>query len=56
MRNRQPEAPKAAITMSPGAAGTAKCNDQVYECQAGQAYLCRDRKGNYRVDCVVERK
>ncbi len=56
MRNRQPEAPKAAITMSPGAAGSAKCNDQVYECQAGQAYLCRDRKGNYRVDCVVERK
>jgi hypothetical protein len=56
MRNKQPEAPKAAITMSPGAAGTARCNDQVYECQAGQAYLCRDRKGNYRVDCVVERK
>jgi hypothetical protein len=56
MRNKQPEAPKAAITMSPGAPGSAKCNDKVYECQAGQAYLCRDRKGNYRVDCVVERK
>ena len=57
MRNKQPEAPKAAITMSPGAAGTAHCADKVYECQAGQAYLCRDaRKGSYRVDCVVERK
>jgi hypothetical protein len=56
MRNRQPEAPKSAITMIPGAAGTAKCADKVYECQAGQAYLCRDHKGTYRVDCVVERK
>jgi len=57
MRNRQPEAPTASITMSPGAAGTAKCADKVYECQAGQAYLCRDaRKGAYRVDCIVERK
>jgi len=56
MRNQQPEAPKAAITMSPGAAGTAHCADKVYECQAGQAYLCRSSKGTYRVDCVVERK
>ena len=57
MRNKQPDAPTAAITMSPGAAGTARCADKVYECQAGQAYLCRDaRKGAYRVDCVVERK
>lgn len=57
MRNAQPEAPTAAITMSPGAAGTARCADKVYECQAGQAYLCRSpTKGSYRVDCVVERK
>jgi hypothetical protein len=56
MRNKQPDAPSATITMIPGAAGTARCADKVYECQAGTAYLCRDRKGNYRVDCVVERK
>ncbi len=56
MRNRQPDATAATITMIPGGAGTAKCADKVHECQAGQAYLCRDRKGNYRVDCVVERR
>jgi hypothetical protein len=58
MRNAQPEAAKAAVagTMIPGAAGTAKCADKVYECQAGQAYLCRSTRGAYRVDCVVERK
>jgi hypothetical protein len=57
MRNKLPDAPSAAITMIPGAAGTARCADKVYECQAGQAYACRDsRKGVYRVDCVVERK
>jgi hypothetical protein len=57
MRNAQPEAPKAAITMSPGAAGTAHCADKVYECQAGKAYLCRSMdKGTYKVDCVMERK
>jgi hypothetical protein len=56
MRNKQPDAPTAAITMSPGAAGTARCADKVYECQAGQAYLCRSTKGTYRVDCIVERK
>ena len=57
MRNKQPEAPKSAITMIPGAAGTAKCGEKIYECQAGQAYLCRRGDGTrYRVDCVVERK
>ena len=57
MRNRQPDGPTAAITMSPGAAGTAKCGNKVYECQAGQAYQCRRTDGvTYRVDCVVERK
>ena len=57
MRNKQPEAPKAAITMIPGAAGAAKCGEKVYECQAGQAYMCRRSDGTrYRVDCVVERK
>ena len=57
MRNKPPEAPKAAITMIPGAAGTAKCGEKVYECQAGQAYMCRRSDGTrYRVDCVVERK
>jgi Domain of unknown function (DUF4124) len=58
-RNMQPEAAKAAVagTMIPGAAGTAKCADKVYECQAGQTYLCREAyKAPYKVNCVVERK
>ena len=57
-RNMQPEAAKAAVagTMIPGAAGTAKCADKVYECQAGQTYLCREGYKSYKVNCVVERK
>jgi chromosome segregation ATPase len=55
-RNQQPEAPKAATTLIPGAAGKANCNGKVYECQAGKAYYCREAIGGFRVDCVVERK
>jgi hypothetical protein len=58
-RNMQPEPVKAAVagTMIPGAAGTAKCADKVYECQAGQSYICRRADGiTYKVNCVVERK
>jgi hypothetical protein len=58
-RNMQPEPAKAAVagTMIPGAAGTAKCVDKVYECQAGQTYLCRRSDGYaYKVNCIVERK
>jgi Domain of unknown function (DUF4124) len=58
-RNMQPEPAKAAVagTMIPGAAGTAKCVDKVYECQAGQTYICRRGDGYaYKVNCVVERK
>jgi len=57
-RNMQPEPPKAAVagTMIPGAAGTANCGDKVYECQAGQTYLCRRGGYAYKVNCVVERK
>jgi hypothetical protein len=58
LRNMQPEAAKAAVagTMIPGAAGTAKCADKVYECQAGQTYVCREGYRAYKVNCVVERK
>ncbi|HEX7403920.1 MAG TPA: DUF4124 domain-containing protein [Usitatibacter sp.] len=58
-RNMQPEPAKAAVagTMIPGAAGTANCAGKVYECQAGQTYVCRDGyRGAYKVNCVVERK
>jgi Domain of unknown function (DUF4124) len=58
-RNMQPEPAKAAVagTMIPGAAGMAKCVDKVYECQAGQTYICRRSDGySYKVNCVVERK
>ena len=59
MRNKQPDPAKAAVagTMIPGAAGSAKCGNKTYDCQAGQAYQCRRTDGViYRVDCVVERK
>ena len=58
LRNVQPEPAKAAVagTMIPGAAGTAKCADKVYECQAGQTYVCRESNRTYKVNCVVERK
>jgi len=59
MRNKQPEPPTAAVagTMSPGAAGTAKCANKVYECQSGRTYQCRRGDGTgYKVDCVMERK
>jgi hypothetical protein len=56
-RNELQEPPKAtATTLIPGAAGSAKCGDKTYECQAGTAYLCRSPTGSYRVNCVVERK
>ena len=52
-----PEDKKVAETLIPGAAGKAKCGDKVYECQAGQQYVCREYTGRrYLVNCVVERK
>ena len=52
-----PEDKKLAETLIPGAAGKAKCGDKVYECQAGQQYVCREYTGRrYLVNCVVERK
>jgi uncharacterized protein DUF4124 len=46
----------AAETLIPGAAGKAKCGERVYECQAGQQYICREGYKRYPVNCVVERK
>ena len=51
-----PAAPGVAGTLSPGAAGLAHCGGKVYECQAGQDYVCRARGQTLRVNCVVERK
>lgn len=52
-----PEQKQVAETLIPGAAGKAKCADRVYECQAGQQYVCREATGRrYVVSCVVERK
>jgi hypothetical protein len=58
LRSKQLEPPKPGVagTMIPGAAGMAKCADKVYECQAGQTYVCRDGSKTYKVNCVVERK
>jgi hypothetical protein len=51
-----PEDKKVAETLIPGAAGKAKCGERVYECQAGQQYICREGTRRYPVNCVVERK
>jgi hypothetical protein len=52
-----PEEKRVAETLIPGAAGKAKCGDRIYECQAGQQYVCREASGRrYVVSCVVERK
>ncbi len=62
MRTAQEVAPKAQIveTLVPGAAGIAHCGNRIYECQAGQAYMCKEtdgyRRREYRVNCVVERR
>lgn len=46
------------ITLSAGAAGIAKCGDKVYECPAGQEYICREQRPGerirqFKVACVV---
>jgi hypothetical protein len=51
-----PEDKKVAETLIPGAAGKAKCGERVYECQAGQQYICREGYKRYPVNCAVERK
>jgi hypothetical protein len=48
--------PTVAATMIPGAAGVAYCANKMYECQAGQQYICRSGTRSYPVNCVVERK
>jgi hypothetical protein len=56
------DAPRGPIveTISAGGAGVAHCGNKMYECQAGQAYMCRESDGYrqraYKVNCVVERK
>ncbi len=49
------EEKRVAETLVPGAAGKATCAGKIYECQAGQQYLCRERNKQYLVNCVVER-
>jgi hypothetical protein len=47
-------------TISAGGAGIARCGQKIYECQAGEAYICRESDGyrqrTYKVHCAVERK
>jgi len=58
------EGPKGptTVTLSAGGAGRAKCGDKVYECPAGESYICTEqdpgtlRRRTYKVNCVVERK
>jgi hypothetical protein len=51
-----PVSPAIAGTLSAGAAGIAHCGGKVYECQAGQAYVCRAGGHTQKVNCAVERK
>jgi hypothetical protein len=49
------------VTLSAGAAGRAKCGEKIYECPAGETYVCYEqdvygRRKAYKVACVVERK
>lgn len=53
---QSPEEQKVSETLVPGAAGKATCGGKVYECQAGQQYVCRETRKQYLVNCVVERK
>ena len=46
------DAPQAPCT---GAAGKATCGGKIYECQAGQQYVCHEGRKQYLVNCVVER-
>lgn len=56
------EGPKGptTVTLSAGAAGRARCGDKVYECPAGETYICYEQglygRRAYKVNCVVERK
>ena len=50
-----PAAKPVAGVLGPGAAGTAKCGDKVYECPAGQTYACKVGSRITMVNCVVER-
>ena len=48
------------VTLSAGAAGKARCGQKVYECPAGETYVCYEanawgQRRAYKVNCVVER-
>ena len=54
---RQP----TTVTLSAGAAGKARCGEKIYECPAGETYVCYEQSAlgqrrAYKVNCVVERK
>lgn len=54
-----PDGPKT-VTLSAGAAGKARCGQKVYECPAGETYVCYEanafgQRRAYKVNCVVER-
>ena len=55
--SRQP----TTVTLSAGAAGKARCGEKIYECPAGETYVCYEQNAigqrrAYKVNCVVERK
>jgi hypothetical protein len=48
------------VTLTAGAAGKARCGQKVYECPAGETYVCTEgnpwgQRRAYKVNCVVER-
>jgi hypothetical protein len=48
----EPKGP-TTVTLTAGAAGIAKCGDKVYECPAGNTYVCREGRREFKVNCVV---
>jgi hypothetical protein len=48
----EPKGP-TTVTLTAGAAGIAKCGDKVYECPAGNQYICREGRREFKVNCVV---
>ena len=53
--NKPKEDPKGptTVTLSAGAAGVAKCGDKIYECPAGNQYICHEGRREFKVNCVV---
>ena len=53
--NKPTEDPKgpARVTLTAGAMGEARCGGKVYECPAGNTYICKEGRKETKVACTV---